>query len=746
MSQLNSKSDVKAARVTDITVWVIGVSTLFFTLTSQAAQPDWSLCGPEPVTLEAAPLSTPLSQGQMKVFADALTSGGQESLLFDGGVELYYDGESLRADHVKAWREPRRVEAQGNIELRQQAEGLFIRADAATLLQDQSQGMFQNVEYAYTAKHLFGKAKSVTHKDGVLELDQASYSTCRINNPDWKIRAGRIRLDQKRGMGFATHALFTFKRVPLLYLPWITFPVGDQRRTGFLYPEIGSSDTGGFEASLPFYWNIAPQLDMTITPRWMERRGTMFEDELRYLGAEFSGRLTADYIKRDKVTGQERYQYSVDHKSRFGRHWDLSLGGGYVSDGDYFVDFSSGLNESSQTHLERHADLRYDDRFWTGLIRSQVYQTLDQTIPEDDRPYRRLPQVALQGDLPLFNEHLGVQTSLDFTRFSHDSRVAGNRFDVNTSLSYSWLEPGAYIKPKLSWRQTWYDLEATADTPSHRLDRGLPVTSVDSGLVFERQDETQGIATLEPRLFYVYTPYRDQSEIPVFDSNEPAFIFSSLFRENRFNGLDRIGDTSQLTAALTSRYFSGETGIEVLNASFGQIHYFQDRRVTLPDTPIETLRRSDYAAEFNYTPQSPWSARMSLIASEDLRKTRVATASVAYRGAGNRIANLEHRFRSEDDINQTNLSAAWPFNARWRGLGRWLYSQSRGRDLELLLGLEYESCCWKARFTARRYILDEQEDYNVGYFLQLILKGLGSFGQGQSLIEQSITGYRLNDQ
>lgn len=705
----------------------------------------WNACVVEkPAILQPMPAAP---DGEMKVYADELSSSGQNNILFEGGVEVIYDGQTLRADHARVWNDPRKVEAEGHIELTKPAEGLVIRGEAATLTQAEQRGEFRDIRYEYGLKQLYGKAAEVTQQGNVLRLKDASYSSCLPEKPDWLIKATTIRLDQDRGMGSAVNAVFQFKQIPLLYLPYITFPFGDDRRTGFLIPIVGRSDAGGAEFRLPFYWNIAPQVDMTLTPRWMEQRGTMIEDELRYLGRKYQGKLTGYYLGDDKVVGGERYHYMVDHYSRLSRRWSLSLEGQTVSDGDYFVDFSSGLNESSQTHLERHADLRYHDRYWSGLIRSQVYQTIDDTIAADERPYRRLPQMTLLGQLPLNQRGLSLQFDFDYTRFSHDELIEGDRLDFAPSLAYSLIEPGYFIKPKASWHQTWYELKAHQTNAARSEVRGLPVATVDSGLIFERvSPEGGGITSLEPRLFYLYVPYRNQADLPVFDSNEPAFIFSSLFRDNRFNGRDRVGDANQLTTALTGRYFSGDNGRELFSASIGQIHYFSDRNVVLPNTETETSHRSDYAAEVAVVPDGQWSGRASLIAASNLESTRVATLSLSYRGHQNRIANIEQRFRDGEDINQTDVSAAWPINKRWRVLGRWLYSQTRSRDLDMLFGLEYESCCWRARLTARRYILDEQEDYNKSYFLQIDLKGLGSFGEGQSLLERSIPGYRLDEE
>ena len=710
-----------------------------------AAGPDWSYCEPVDAGIAAGFDRALAGDDQsIHVSAESLSSSGADALLFDGAVELRGQGRLLRADRVRVSETPRRFEAQGNIELR--SDGLLIRSDSAVLSEADRRGEFGDVEYALPERHAFGKAARVVTTESALTLRRASYSTCEVDDPDWVIEARKIHLDRERGQGTARNATLRFLGVPLVYVPWISFPIDDQRRSGLLYPVVGSSDSSGIQLSLPFYWNMAPNYDMTITPKFMERRGVMLVDEFRFLGRRTRSDLSLEYLGRDRIDDEARFRYAIDHESRLTRHWMLKLEGSVVSDDNYLTDFASGLDSTSLTHLERYADLRYQSRHWRGVIRNQVYQTIDPTIPLAERPYKRLPQVTAQGELPLRLGGLQLSVATDITRFAHRHAVEGRRFDIAPELRWQWATPGAFFRPKVSWHYSYYDIDAFDGEPARSLKRALPVASIDSGLILERQTAGDNTLTLEPRLFYLYVPYRDQDDIPVFDSNEPAFIFSSLFRENRFSGLDRIGDANQLTTALTSRLFDDASGREMMRASLGQIHYFEDRRVTLPGSEANDDSRSNYLAEITATPWEKWVLGGHLVSDSQLDKAEVATVNVGYRGGANRVANIEHRFRRGDDVNQTALSWAWPLNRNWRFLGRWLYSHTRDLDLEVIAGLEYESCCWKARLVSRRYILDEQEEYNNGFYVQLILKGLASFGAGSTLIEQSISGYQINDE
>jgi len=700
------------------------------------------LCTPPPVT-EIIPDPT-LPSGGSKVHADEVSTENNNTLRFTGSVRLQRDTELLQADNIKVEDKPRRIQAEGNIKLR--STNYIFESETAEFIDALDLGRLNNVEYQLIPRHAWGEAETVERKANIVTLDNASYSTCNPGDEDWIIKAKSIQLDQEKGMGIAKRASLSFKGLPFLYLPIASFPINDQRVSGVLFPDIGNGDQTGLELSLPLYWNIAPQYDATLTPRFMSDRGLMFQNQFRYLGNNYSGKLTANYLSQDKANDQNRYQYDLEHRSKFNDHWNLELEGNIVSDGDYFKDFSNSLDLSSITHLERRADLRYGSRHLNALIRTQAYQTLDETIADDNRPYRRLPQVALQASRPLLDEYASLSVESDITRFTHKTLVEGMRLDISPRLGLNLQTPGSFLKPAVSWRYTHYALDSHADNPGKDIVRMLPTTTVDSGLIFEREASNKHIQTLEPRLFYVHTPFRNQDDIPIFDTHEPSFIFSSLFRENRFSGIDRIGDTKQITGALSSRLIDRQGGDELLRASLGQIYYFDDREVALPDETPSTDKRSDYVAELSLTPNKHWIGRSSVIADRDFKKTRVGTLLLGYRDGKQRIANIEHRFRRDDKINQTNFSLSWPINHKWRFLGRWLYSHGKHRDLEVLAGLEYESCCWKARLISRRFLLGDEEDYNNGISFQLVLKGLAAFGKGHHVLENSILGYKANDE
>lgn len=671
-----------------------------------------------------------------RISADDVTGRYDEAVHFQGKVVLEQAGRRIEATDITITKD-REIMARGGI--RASDGKLDVRAGQAFFSDKDKQSSFVDVEYAYQPKHAYGKAEEISTSGSTAILKDSTYSTCPIKKEGWEIRARKITLDRDKGMGTARDAVFRFKDIPFFYLPVASFPISDARKTGFLFPRFGRGDPTGFEVEVPFYWNIAPQYDATITPRIMSKRGVMLNNEFRYLSSRHQGTIQVDYLAKDNRTDEDRYLAALDHQGRPGEKWRLSLNGSHVSDDDYLDDFGNSLRLGSISHLSRQAEIGYTERWFDFTALASAYQTIDPNIADTDKPYRLLPRLGLRATLPHQIDGLTVSLDSEFTHFSHAVNVNGDRLDIVPRLSWRKDAPAWFFQPAFNWHYTRYDL----DDARHK--RNLPVASLDSGLVFERFTQHDNIQTLEPRLFYLYAPFRAQDDIPLFDTSEPVFGFSSLFRENRFSGRDRIGDANQLTLALTSRHLDGDSGDESWRVSIGQILYFRDREVSLENTGVQTSSRSSVAAELSYTPNPTWTARSTLVASQDLNATERFNLSLGYRDGKYRLANLEHIYR-KDDLQQTGVSFGWPLNQRWRLLGRWLYSHDEDRDIDILAGLEYESCCWKARVVGQRYVTYEAGKFDNNVSLQLVFKGLASFGKGSQLLQERITGYEIDDE
>ncbi|MDY6994462.1 MAG: LPS assembly protein LptD, partial [Pseudomonadota bacterium] len=467
--------------------------------------------------------------------------------------------------------------------------------------------------------------------------------------------------------------------------------------------------------------------------------------EVRYLTQQAGGQLEFEYMPHDKAFGDERASLAYVHRGPLSEHWYTDININYASDERYFEELGNNISVASVTHLERRGDLLYIGNGWNLLTRVQEFQTL--TTNPNAKPYERMPQLLFKTQLPERNQALNFDLQTEFVRFDRDSEVIGNpigqRVDMYTLFSYPWKTPATFVIPKLSLRYTLYELEQRATGENSNPDRFLYTFSTDSGLFLERSIKNeQFIQTLEPRLFYRYTPYDDQSELPVFDTALYDLSFWQLFRPNRYSGPDRIDDGHQVTLALTSRFLDAQTGIERLRASLGQIYYFRDRRVTLPYQEPETESSSPIIVELASQLTEHWSSAATWRWDPHQQNTEHTVLRTRYHPSQNNIVNFSYRLR-DNILEQTDLSTHWSLGARWNVLARWNYSLPQERTLETFTGLEYSSCCWAIRGIVRRYLNNiDGFSYLNGFFLQFELKGLGGIGKkADSFLEQRIPGY-----
>ena len=704
----------------------------------------FGLCRPELSARPSVPVLDPALTGVTVLTADEAYTDEHEVVTMTGAVEAVRDGQSLQADHAVYERRSSRVQAEGNV--RYLREGLLIDGERGELHLDSESGQVEAASFRLFDRHARGSAGSARFLDrDVTVLRDARYTTCDPGQEDWLLRSGRVRLDRDSGMGTARNVSLSFMGVPFLYTPWLSFPIDDRRKSGFLAPGIRDSSRNGIELSVPYYLNLAPRYDATLAPRLMSRRGAMLESEFRYLNPGSEGRISASYLADDRLSDSERSLLGYRHASHPGAGLKFDVDYNRVSDAEYFRDFGSDLSIASITHLEQRAVASYQAETWTASARLQRYQTIDETIAPNRRPYRQLPVLTFRSQLPEYNFRPNYRLVGGYTDFRHDSRIEGRRLELQPSLTFPMYTLAAYLQPTVTLRHTRYELgeEGAAGTDPSRT---LPVFTVDTGVFLERDTSWGGqpmIHTLEPRLYYLYAPYRDQDDLPLFDTGLPDFNFTQLFRDNRFNGADRVGDANQVTAALVTRLIDARTGRERMQAGIGQIRYFQDREVRLSGDP-GTARVSDLVAEANAVIAPGVTARLDARRSEESGRIDRAGVSLQYRPAPRSIVNVGYRFR-DDILEQTDLTLLWPLGPRWHAVARHNYSLHDRRTLETLAGVEYRSCCWRARIVNRRY-LDSvagvaEAEYNRSIYFQLEFIGLTSLGDDlESLLERGILG------
>jgi len=654
------------------------------------------------------------------------------SSMFTGNVRLRRGDTSIGADTLTYNQAENRVEAQGNITLQNDA-GDIVNTPALNYHLDQQTGDTGSARFHLAGNAARGEAKTIRFngKNG-LELWGMRYTTCPPNHDDWMLSGSHLDLDKNTGVGTARNVTLRFMHVPILYSPYFSFPLTDQRKSGFLAPRFGNSTTLGTFLSAPYYVNIAPNYDATFTPRIMSKRGFQLQNELRYLGADYSGTVDLEYLPHDQITGQSRSAAFLKHSQTLSPYWSGSADLEWVSDKTYFADLNEDTAFSSQTYLPRIIQLGYSGPVWQFGAGVSDYQIIDLTIPTSDRPYKRLPQLLLSADTPSPPNSLHLQLDSEWDYFQRSASVVGQRLDINPSMSLPLRNPYAFFIPKVGVRYTGYNLSGNgvAAPAATSLQRTLPIYSLDTGLAFERPSiwsHTTYTQTLEPRLYYLYVPYKNQDALPLFDTGEPDFSFDNLFRENRFVGADRVSDANQTVLAVSSRFLEANTGIERLRLSVGKIFYFRDPLITLP-APLATSpgAAADSVGEVRALLMPDWYLRSGLQWDSHNYTNQRGNFLVQYHPANDRIINMGYRY-TRDQEGQSDVSAQWPLGARWTGLVRWNYSLLDDRTLQAYVGLQYRSCCWAFRVLKQHRILPTGTIDNSVVF-QLELTGLGNLG------------------
>ena len=733
---------------------------------------------PEP-RLKPSPLLVPLPRDNhdpLPTFISANRVSGKTDVesVAAGNVELRRFGKVLTTDHLTYWENDDEVEALGNVRLTMDQD--HISGPKLRLRLKDSVGYFEQPQYSITrpapvaasASHEPAQPQPLTTGTGHARridfegkehyrLTDATYSTCRASDPDWYVRAGSMNLDYDRQVGTASNAALVFKGVPVLYAPWLSFSLNNQRKSGFLSPSFGTTTSSGPEVSLPYFWNMGPNMDATVTPRVMARRGTQVGGEFRYLSFNYSGQMNAEYLPNDHLTHTDRSNISVRHVQNFGDGFSGSLNLNRVSDDTYFTDLASRIAVTSQINLPRQGTLSYSSSWWSANIMAQRFQTLqDPALPPVVIPYDRLPQLtvnAYRADLPLGG---AFTFGGEYVDFRHPTSVLGKRTTLYPQFSLPLQTAAFYVTPKVGLHATSYSLERQAPGTPAKISSSVPVFSVDSGVTFERKVDWFGqnlTQTLEPRLFYLYVPNRDQSQIPIFDTGLADFNFAQIFSENRYSGGDRFGDANQLTAAITSRLVDPVTGSELLRGLIGQLYRFKQQEVTMPGEVAPIGKAADFLAALSgevlpktyidtawqYSPQDNRTNRLSIGGRYQPEVGKVINAGYRYsRDLVNPVSQI-------NQINQIDISAQWPLSGGWYGVGRYNYAISSGSVIESMGGLEYNGGCWVGRFVLQR-LATATGTASTGLFVQLELNGFSSIGSNPlEVLKRDIAGYsRIN--
>jgi LPS-assembly protein len=694
-----------------------------------------------PVTAEESDSDEPDVDEPLEIVTSRIDGVSNSEATF-GEVEIRYGNATLTAQSAQI-EQTGEVDLLGRVELMNPDVTVF--GEDAHYDPDIEKVSFSAAGFDMPTRPARGSAQAIeVTSDSRVSLMSMLFTTCPPENVAWEISAKSAELDVNGGVGTARGVKLDFKGVPILYVPYFSFPINTERKSGFLTPDISDRDRTGLDLSIPYYLNLAPNYDLTLEPRYMSARGTQLRSDFRYLLPNSRGNFGFEYLPDDEETQTERRYANLQHESLFGPRDQLELLSGMegVSDDAYFEDLGTSLAVTSQTHLNRFLDLTFFAPNWSLLTRLQNYQTIDPVLTELEHPYERTPQMLFGGR---WGEGLvAFDSDTELVNFDRNVGTTGWRLDTTQEVSLRFARSGMFLTPAVALRQTNYWLDNPAPGEDDLQRRSLPIGSLDMGLSFERDmrgGRRSWLQTIEPRLLYVHVPFEDQSTLPVFDTIVPDFNLIQLFRKYQFVGPDRVADTEQVSFGVTTRLIDAANGRERLTATLGQTRYLDPQLVTLPGTlPTET-DASDYVAEVGIGVRDAWALDVGYQWNSETSSTARAETRLEFRPKDDRLFGIGYRYR-RDTLEQGDVSLVWPIGERWRIIGRYSYSFLDKERLEDFFGWEYEACCWRLRMVNRNYV-SRTGDTDSSISLQLELKGLSQrVTSPDELLDRGILGYR----
>ena len=759
-----------------------------------AARPDqltldainiWGQCSTGFDTSPVPPKDPDAGEQPIDITADSNEIYGEELAEFKGNVEYIQGLRVIHTDFLRFDIPENQLELIGKTYMKDR--DIEVWGNYAQFDMNEDEGLIEKAGYRLNSRHAQGRADKILFEDhsDIIRLEEGTYSTCPAVKQDWVINSDEITLDNVEQEGVARNATLRFKGVPVAWTPYMSFPLTADRKTGLLRPRVTVSSKTGGDVTVPYYWNIAPNMDATVGVRGMTKRGVQLQGQFRYLFKSMNdgpyaipntGTISAEFLPSDNeyANGNDEDANDDGNGSSYRAAASFQQYGhvlpnvladinvNWASDDDYFRDLGSNLISSSTQFLERRGDLTYEGSNWKLRGRLQEFQTLDLDVPDSLKPYKVLPQFLFETTYPWRLGMAELDVRAEAVNWSHDERVDGQRYDIQPSISVPFVSLWGYVTPKASVRYTNYNLSDQTDDKPDSINRFIPIGSVDAGMFFERETSYGGkglTQTFEPRIYYLYSKNKEQDDIPLFDTSLTDFSFAQLFQENRFTGADRVADANQISLALTSRLLESDSGQERLSASIGQIYYFKDREVTLLGGEPLTNNSSEIAFGLSASPGSYWDLNLDVQYSPDLSLLTKRAVRINYKRDYDHIVNVSYRRRdiNEDlvDVNQVGFSSYWGVTKQWKVITNVAYDLEQSQLVDLLGGVHYDTCCWSVMLAYRRYVsnndlnfgsnvVDNVEDpeYNNSVLLMFELKGLGRYGQQlYDLMEKGILGY-----
>lgn len=714
---------------------VFGLIGLLASSASHALQLDWSMCR-VPVFIPQ-PISEAQNDPSLTIDSGWLEGDAQTSLTLYGQPRIQQGQTQLAAELIRISDHATRLEAREQVTFSNRS--LQLEADFARINTETSEAEFNGLEYRLFGGHQRGSSATLLQSDPEhYRLLEVSYTTCDPDDSSWSLNASSIEIDTAQGLGTARHAVFEVADIPIFYFPWLQFPIDDRRMSGLLTPSIAHTQREGYSLQIPVYLNLAPQTDMTLTMTEYSSAGLFFETENRYLTKHQQGTLSLNQID-DRITDETRWRRRWQHDINLNHNSQVTLLLDRVSDINFMQDYALSGNTQSEDYLKSFARV---ETYWQEIqatLLFETYQVINDDLALEDRPYERLPTLILKRNIDS-DSFWQLDLGLDWSRFDKADSVTGNRLHLSPSLSFPFKNESLFFIPQLQLDHTTYQL-TQVDGSEQQFDRNLTLLSIDSGLIFERKtgsklDHTQ---TLEPRLYLLKVPYTRQQQLPVFDTSLLEANYDHLFVNNRFNGIDRIGDSEQLSLGLTSRLFDADYR-EILRLSIGQAYYRQSRKVSI-DGQSDSQKHSPVLGELSYTPSDSVNLQLGTAYDQSSNSAVQYDASLQHSRNG-RVFNFEYHFQDEA-LEQTGVSMVYPVAPYWQMFAARHYSVQQDHPILNLFGIAYESCCWGFRALIEERADAQLSSLDRGIYLQLTFKGLSDTGKGvNQILEHAILGYQ----
>ncbi|MGH8227957.1 MAG: LPS-assembly protein LptD [Steroidobacteraceae bacterium] len=757
-----------------------------------AARADGLMCPSEPPSLASPLKETPPSLASgFDISSDRFSLGKNGNLVLQGHVVVRQGDRQIAADEAHYDRATNSLSVNGSITYR---DPLVQLAGSAGKYSPTAGAEVKGASFDLRSRPGHGSAQQLdlTPK-GILDLKGVTFTTCQKPDESWQLKASSLKLDTAKQVGTGRDASIDFEGVPILYLPWLSFPLSNARKSGFLFPSVGNSSLSGIELQVPYYWNIAPNADLTFSPMYYSRRGVDLAGQARFLTQSQSGDIDWHYLPDDTLAGSGRSFVTLDDTAYLPEDLRVRVSAADVSDPKYFEDFGTGPESTSTAFLQRLIEITYRDENWNVGAEAQQYQPVavdlqvpGEYLPEEYRPYSLAPRLYADGNFGWGPDQIvryGFDSEVvDFTRAVG---VTGWRLNLKPTVGLDFEDPGYFLRSTLAWDLTQYELDSALAGTDRSPSRSVPSASFDTGLRFDRLLGAGGAKTLtlEPRVLYLYVPYRNQESLPLFDTALPDLNLVELFRTNRYVGLDRLSDANQVTAGLTTRLLDTQSGKQYLTATLGQTYYIDAPRVELPGESLDGRRDSDLVGEVVLSAYQNWNASLNVEWNPAESQVERTFAQLQYKPGPESVVNVVYRYQRNvvlpsalatpdetpiipgdldlpaepgsslaaaeslgstvgQSLDQAEISGAWPIGDHWHVLARWVYDLDSHSSLDRLAGFEYRACCWRIRLLARRYLINGTGQQDTAFIFQLQLSGLGGVGPAtDAFLGSAIRGY-----